>query len=86
MASFKKLPKDRVQMRIVHHLLPKPLYATFDGEDQARAYATRLIEQGFAMAQNAEPHSSESMLVIASTSGRTECPTGQAGPASCGAR
>lgn len=42
MASFKKLPKNRMQMRIVHRLLPKPLYATFDGEDQARAYANHL--------------------------------------------
>jgi len=42
MASFKKLPKDRVQMRIVHRLLPKPLYATFDAEPQARAYAAHL--------------------------------------------
>lgn len=42
MASFKKLPKDRVQMRIIHRLLPKPLYATFDAESQARAYAAHL--------------------------------------------
>lgn len=42
MASFKKLPHDRVQVRIVHRLLPKPLYATFDAEPQARAYAGQL--------------------------------------------
>jgi integrase len=42
MASFKKLPKNRVQIRITHRLLPKPLYATFDAEEPARAYAAHL--------------------------------------------
>lgn len=31
-----------MQMRIVHRLLPKLLYATFDGEDQACGYAVHL--------------------------------------------
>lgn len=42
MASFKKLPHGRMQIRIVHRLLPKPLYATFDDEVQARTYAGHL--------------------------------------------
>lgn len=40
------------------------------------------IEQRVAMAQNAEPHSSESVLVIAGTSGLTDVPTEQAIPTS----
>jgi len=42
MASFKKLPSGAVQIRVQHHLLPKPLWATFDDEEQAHQYAAHL--------------------------------------------
>jgi len=42
MASFKKLPSGAVQICVRHRLLPKPLWATFDDEMQARAYARQL--------------------------------------------
>ncbi|WP_373987826.1 site-specific integrase [Duganella sp. BuS-21] len=42
MASFKHLASGGVQIRITNRLLPKTLWATFDTETQARAYADHL--------------------------------------------
>ncbi|TWI62518.1 phage integrase family protein [Pseudoduganella lurida] len=42
MASIKKTPSGTFQIRVTNKLLPKPLWATFDTEEQARAYADQL--------------------------------------------
>lgn len=42
MASFKTVPSGATQLCIRNKLLPKPLYATFDSDEQARAYARQL--------------------------------------------
>lgn len=42
MASFKKMSSGAVQICIRNKLLPKPLWATFDTDEQARAYAGQL--------------------------------------------
>ena len=42
MASFKKTPNGATQLCVRNKLLPKPLYATFDTEEQAHAYAAQL--------------------------------------------
>ena len=42
MASFKKMSTGAVQICIRNKLLPKPLWATFDSDEQARAYAQQL--------------------------------------------
>lgn len=42
MASFKKTPSGAVQLCVRNKLLPKTLWATFDTDEQARAYAKQL--------------------------------------------
>lgn len=58
MASFKKLSSGAVQIRVTHRLLPKPFWATFDDEKQARDYASRLeglLAQGIVPASLTQP-------------------------------
>jgi len=58
MPTFKKLASGAVQIRIVHRLLPKPFWATFDDEKQARDYASRLeglLAQGVVPASLLQP-------------------------------
>jgi integrase len=42
MASFKKMSSGAVQVCVRNKLLPKPFWATFDNEEQARGYAQQL--------------------------------------------
>jgi len=42
MATIKTRANGTFQLRVSSKLLPKPLYATFDSYEQARAYGTQL--------------------------------------------